>query len=75
MRQILYVYVHRAESGFLAECYDLPLSTQSESLDEAISEIQSSIDTYLANNDPLQFGLAPNPDVVVTFQLGPSPED
>lgn len=75
MRQVVYVYVHRAESGFLAECYDLPLSAQSESLDQAIDEIQASIGDYLTNNDPLQFGIAPNPEVIVTFQLGSPPED
>lgn len=75
MRQVVYVYVHRADSDFLAECYDLPLSTQGDSLDRVIDEIQASIGDYLTNNDPLQFGIAPNPEVIVTFQLGRLPED
>lgn len=75
MRQVVYVYVQRADAGFLAECYDLPLSTQSESLDQAIEEMQTAIDDYLASNDPLQSGISPKPEVIVTFQLGPPPED
>lgn len=75
MKQVVYVYVQRGETGFLAECYDLPLSTQSESLDQVIDEMQTAIDDYLARNDPPQFGISPKPEVIVTFQLGPPPEE
>jgi len=70
MRQVVYVYAQRADSGFVAECYDLPLSTQGDSLDQVIDEIQTAIGDYLTDNDPLQFGIAANPEVIVTFQLG-----
>jgi predicted RNase H-like HicB family nuclease len=75
MRQVVYVYAQRAESGFVAECYDLPVSAQGESLDQVIDEIQAAIDDYLASNDPPQFGISPKPEVIVTFQLGRPPED
>ena len=75
MKNVVYVYVRPAASGFFAECFDLPVSAQGPSLDQVIDVIEDSLNDYFKNNDPLQFGFEPTPEVLVTMHLGPPAEE
>ena len=60
------------QSGYVAECLEIPVVTQGATLDETISNLQEAVALHLAGEDLTALGLAPNPTVVVTIELSPT---
>jgi len=70
LKTVLHVYLRPFANGFFAECIDLPISAQGTSLDQVVAKIQDSVQQYLKDNEPFQFGLAADLDVLVTMHVG-----
>jgi predicted RNase H-like HicB family nuclease len=60
------------ESGYVAECLEIPVVTQGKTLDEVTRNLQEAVALHLADEDLAALGLAPNPTVVVTMELLPA---
>ncbi len=60
------------ESGYVAECLEIPVVTQGKTLDEATRNLQEAVALHLADEDLAPLGLASNPTVVVTMELLPA---
>lgn len=60
------------QSGYVAECLELSVVTQGETLDEVVNNLQEAIALHLADEDPAEFGLVTDPSILVTFELQPS---
>lgn len=71
MKDYIQAHVQRSELGYQAECFDLPILTQGESLNEAIEKLHAAIQEFLEGKDLAQMGLAPKPKVMVSFHFGP----
>ena len=56
------------ESGYVAECVEIPVVTQGSTLDEVTRNLREAVALHLADEDLAKLGLAPNPTVVVTTQ-------
>jgi predicted RNase H-like HicB family nuclease len=69
VKRTIQVRVFRGEQQWVAESLDLPVVTQAPSLDELASNIREAIATHLEGEDLAALGLAPDPTVVVTFEL------
>jgi len=65
------VIVQRGESRYVAECVEIAVVTQGETLDETMSNLQEAVALHLEGEDPADFGLAPNPSLLVTMELEP----
>ncbi len=59
------------ESGYVAECLELPVVTQGETLDEVTQNLHEAIQLHLEDEDLAELGFAPNPTILVTFELEP----
>ena len=59
------------ESGYVAECVELPVVTQGATLDETIANLHEAISLHLEDEDLTELGLAANPTVIVTMELEP----
>lgn len=59
------------ESGFVAECVEIPVVTQGATLDETIANLREAVDLHLEGEDLAEMGLAASPTVVVTMELEP----
>lgn len=57
------------QSGYVAECLELPVVTQGQTLDEVSSNLREAIQLHLDGEDLAELGLAPDPTVSVTFEL------
>ena len=57
------------ESGYVAECLEVPVVTQGKTLDEVTRNLQEAVALHLADEDLAALGLASNPTVVVTMEL------
>lgn len=60
------------QSGYVAECLELSVVTQGETLDEVVNNLQEAIALHLEDEDPAEFGLVTDPSILVTFELQPS---
>lgn len=59
----------RGESGYVAECLDLPVVTQGATLDELAANIQEAAGLHLEGEDLAELGLAPDPAILATMEL------
>ena len=63
--------VRRGERYYVAECVEIAVVTQGETLDETLANLQEAVALHLEGEDPADFGLMPNPSVLVTMELEP----
>lgn len=61
------------QSGYVAECMEIPVVTQGETLDQVMSNRQEAVQLHLEGEDLAELGLAPNPTVLVTHENNSRP--
>jgi predicted RNase H-like HicB family nuclease len=59
------------QSGYVAECVEISVATQGETLDETVANLREAVELHLEDEDLAAMGLAPNPTVVITMELEP----
>lgn len=65
--------VRRGEDGYyVAECVEVAVVTQGRTLDETLANLQEAVALHLEGEDLAEFGLAPDPTIVVTMELEPA---
>ncbi len=60
------------QSGYVAECVEIPVVTQGRTLDETIANLREATQLHLDGEDLAAMGLAANPTVIVTMELEPA---
>jgi predicted RNase H-like HicB family nuclease len=75
MKRIIQVRVFRGEKYFVAECFDLPVVTQANTLDELFSNIREAIALQLEGENPADFGLAPDASILASYELELEPRE
>ena len=60
------------QSGYVAECLEISVVTQGETLDEVVKNLTEAVSLHLEGEDPAEFGLVANFSILVTFELQPS---
>ncbi|MFO8101402.1 MAG: type II toxin-antitoxin system HicB family antitoxin [Dehalococcoidia bacterium] len=72
MRHSIKAFVYKGEEYYIAECMDIAVVTQGKTLDETMHNLQEAVGLHLEGEDLAEFGLAPNPSLLVTFELEPA---
>jgi len=57
------------QSGYVAECVEIPVVTQGVTLDETVSNLCEAVGLHLEGETLADLGLAANPTVVITMEL------
>ncbi len=57
------------QSGYVAECLEIPVVTQGATLDEVTRNLREAVDLHLTGEDLASLGLAPDPTILVTLEL------
>lgn len=60
------------QSGYVAECHEIPVVTQGATLDEVTRNLREAVELHLAGGDLAALGLAPQPTILVTLELIPT---
>ncbi len=60
------------QSGYVAECMEIPVVTQGATLDEVTQNLQEAVQLHLEGEDVAELGLASNPTILVTLELEPA---
>lgn len=61
------------QSGYVAECVEIPVITQGATLDEVSANLREAVGLHLEGEDLTKMGLAPSPSIIVTFELESTP--
>ncbi len=56
------------ESGYVAECIEIPVVTQGATLDGTIANLHEAVSLYLEDEDLNALGLAADPTIVITTE-------
>ena len=59
------------ESGYTAECLEIPVVTQGRTLDEVARNLCEAVDLHLPDEDLEALGFASDPTIIVTMELTP----
>ena len=59
------------ESGYVAECVNLAVVTQGQTLDETVQNLREAILLHLEGEDMAELGFAPHPPVMVSLEMEP----
>ena len=69
MKRTIQVRIFRGETKYVAECLDLPVVTEGDTLDELASNIREAISLHLEGEDLTELGLSPDPTILATMEL------
>ena len=71
MHHSIKAFVHKGENYYIAECMEIAVVTQGKTLDETMANLQEAVALHLEGENLADFDLAPNPFLLVTFELEP----
>jgi predicted RNase H-like HicB family nuclease len=60
------------ESGYVAECLEVAVVTQGQTIDETVANLTEAVVLHLNGETPATFGLREHPTLVVTLEVDPS---
>ena len=63
------------QSGYVAECWEIPVVTQGATLDEVSANLREAVALHLEGEDLAEIGLAASPSIIVTFELEAAPAE
>jgi predicted RNase H-like HicB family nuclease len=61
------------QSGYVAECFEIPVVTQGQTLDEVTRNLREAVGLHLEGEDLTALGLAQSPTILVTYEMEASP--
>ena len=71
MNHIIKAFIRKGEEYYVAECLEISVVTQGKTLDETIANLKEAVTLHLQGEDLCEYGLAPNPTLLVTIELEP----
>jgi len=71
MKKIIQVKIYKGEKFYVAECVDLPVVTQGETLDKVVENIREAIDLHLEGENLEEWDISPDFSVLANFELEP----
>ena len=56
------------ESGYVAECFEIAVVTQGQTLDETIANLREAVGLHFRGENMEELGFVPEPALVVTYE-------
>ena len=72
MHRTIKAFISKGEEHYVAECLEIAVVTQGKTLDEVVRNLQEAVALHLEGEDPAEFGLAPDPSLLITLELEPA---
>ena len=68
-RRTIQARIFRGETKYVADCIDLPVVTEGDTLDEVAANLREAIALHLEGENLAELGFADDPTVVATMEL------
>ena len=59
-------------SGYVAECVEIAVVTQGQTIDETVRNLREAVALHLEGEDAAEFGLRDRPTLVLTMEIEPA---
>ena len=69
IRDTAHAVLSRDMGWYVAECLEVPVIAQGNTLDEVVLALRTGIERRLSSDDPGRFGLTRSPRVMLTFEV------
>ncbi|OGN11394.1 MAG: hypothetical protein A3C71_00915 [Candidatus Yanofskybacteria bacterium RIFCSPHIGHO2_02_FULL_43_15c] len=69
MKHIIQIAISKGEKYYIAQGVDLPIVTQGKTLDELAGNVKKVSKLYLKGENLNEFNIAPDPAVLINFEL------
>ena len=69
LQHTIKAFIRRGDRYYVAECLEIAVVTQGVSIDETIANLREAVSLHLEGEDLSEFGLAPNPTLLVTMEV------
>ena len=72
LKQNIRAVIHLGEQHrYVAECLEISVVTQGDTLDEVVHNLKEAVALHLEEEDAAEFGLVAKPSLLITFELQP----
>ncbi|MBI5048160.1 MAG: type II toxin-antitoxin system HicB family antitoxin [Deltaproteobacteria bacterium] len=71
LQHTIKAFIRKSEEYYVAECLEIAVVTQGKTIDETVTNLNEAVALHLEGEDPKQFGLAPNPTLIITMETEP----
>lgn len=68
VRETIHTVISESEGAYVAECLEVGVVTQGESLDETLRNLREAVELFMDDEEPAALGLVPNPRLAISFE-------
>ena len=72
LQRTIKAFIRKGETHYIAECIEIAVVTQGQTLDETVANLQEAVALHLEGEDLNEFGLAPDPTLILTMEIEPA---
>jgi len=69
IKRTILARIFRGEQKYVAECLDLPVVTEADTLDELAANLREAISLHVEGEDLPAMGLSDDPTILATVEL------
>ncbi|AFZ14894.1 Uncharacterized protein family UPF0150 [Crinalium epipsammum PCC 9333] len=70
LKKSIKAFIYLGEQrGYVAECLEISVVTQGDTLDEVVDNLREAVTLHLEGEDSAKFCLVKNPSLIVTLEL------
>ena len=68
LRETIHTVISESEGAYVAECLEVGVVTQGESLDETLRNLREAMELFMEGEEPAALGLVANPRLAISFE-------
>lgn len=68
LHKTIHTVISESEGAYVAECVEVAVVTQGDSLDETLRNLREAVGLFLSNEGPASLGLVANPRLSISFE-------
>ena len=72
LQRTIKAIISKGDSEYVAECVEISVVTQGKTNDETVANLREAVALHLEGENLAEFGLAPNPALVITMEVEPA---
>ncbi len=68
LKTAITVDITKSEGWYVASCREIAAVTEGFTFERMLANLQEAVELYLEDEDPTEFGLIPNPSLVLVYE-------
>ena len=68
LHETIHTVISESEGAYVAECLEVAVVTQGDSLDETLRNLREAVALFLSDEEPASLGLVENPRLSISFE-------